>query len=438
MAKINVPNRTIFCHDNLGVLENINTACVDLIYLDPPFNKNKKFVAPITSSAKGAEFSDIFRKEDVKDEWLLTIRQDEPDLYEYLKATKAIGNNEYTYCYLCYMAIRLIECKRILKPTGSIYLHCDPTMSHYLKVVMDCIFEEDNFRNEVIWHYRRWSNVSNHFQKMHDIILFYAKDKKSLFNVLLQEYSVPEVIENTVRGVVDGKLVRLKDEEGNYIERAKKNEGVAMHDVWNDINFIAPTSKERTGYPTQKPLALLDRIIKASTKKGDIVLDPFCGCATTCVAAEKLGRQWIGVDISNMARELVNKRLNTETEQGELVAGKIIDIKPAEVVPPKRTDEGAKDKKQKYVYVISNPQYKNEYKVGVASDMKKRLGSYQTSDPNRSYKEEFSLLTPYFNEIEIKIHEDFDNQHEWVKGDLKEIIKAIESHHRKGRKGTLI
>ena len=425
MAKLNVPNRTIFCHDNLGILENINTACIDLIYLDPPFNKNKNFVAPITSSAKGAQFSDIFRQEHVNDEWLLTIQQDEPGLFMYLNSTKLIGTNNYTYCYLCYMAIRLIECKRILKSNGSLYLHCDPTMSHYLKQVLDIIFGDDNFINEIIWHYQTGGGSKRWFARKHDIILFYSKSGKYVFN---HDAVKMRRTEKSIERARNPTGARIKSDD---------TDKTAM-DVWTDLQALNPMSKERTGYPTQKPLALLERIIQASSKKGDVVLDPFCGCATTCVAAENLGRKWIGIDVSNMARELVNKRLNDETQQGELIAGKIIEIKPAEVEPPMRTDEGAKDTKQKFVYVISHHNYQGEYKVGVASNVDRRLSSYQTSDPDRAYKKEFEQLTPYFNEIEKKIHNDFDNKHEWVKGDIKEIIKTIKTLHKKGNRGKII
>ncbi len=138
MSECNIKNRTVFCDDNLDIMRGINSECIDLIYLDPPFNKNKKFTAPIGSSAEEASFKDVFREEDLKDEWVQTIREDQPDLYHYLNGIKGIGK-PYNFAYLAYMAIRLIECRRLLKQTGSIYLHCDPTMSHYLKTTMDCI-----------------------------------------------------------------------------------------------------------------------------------------------------------------------------------------------------------------------------------------------------------------------------------------------------------
>ena len=151
--KSNIDNRTIFCHDNLEVLQNINSNCIDLIYLDPPFNKKKMFTAPIGSSAEGASFRDWFEEKDIKDEWVKTIKEDHDKLYNFLVGVRSLDNT-YNYCYLVYMAIRLIECQRILKETGSFYLHCDQTMSHYLKLLLDCVFEEKNFRNEIVWGYK--------------------------------------------------------------------------------------------------------------------------------------------------------------------------------------------------------------------------------------------------------------------------------------------
>lgn len=413
----NVENRTIFCDDNLDVMRGINSDCIDLIYLDPPFNKNKKFTAPIGTSAEGAGFKDIFREEDLKEEWLQTIREDSPDLYHYLNGIRGIGK-PYNFAYLAYMAIRLIECRRILKLTGSIYLHCDPTMSHYLKATMDCIFGEDNFRNEIVWSYRRWPSKSRNFQTMHDILLFFSKGPENTFNVDYEPAS-------------DSYLKRFKgktqildpDSKTRKIPVDAPTKGMPQRAVW-DISFIAPASKERTGFPTQKPLKLLERIIRASTNAGDVVLDPFCGCATTCVAAEKLERTWIGIDISIKAYEMVQGRLAQETASlgnGEV----IVDLKTD---PPTRTDQDAGYREQKYVYVISHPNFPGEYKVGIASDWKSRLNSYQTSDPERQYKTEYTRLTPWFRETEQYIHDRFPNKHEWVQGNLDEIVEAIRSH----------
>ncbi len=182
MTECNVLNRTIFCDDNLDVLRGINSECIDLIYLGPPFNKNKKFTAPIGTSAEGAEFSDIFSADDVKYEWLVTLEQNQPELNHYLNGIKGIGK-PYNFCYLAYMAIRIIECKRVLKRSGSIYLHCDPTMSHYLKTTLDCIFGEDNFRNEIIWCYSRPSAPrQRQLSRVHDTILWYSNGSHWTFN----------------------------------------------------------------------------------------------------------------------------------------------------------------------------------------------------------------------------------------------------------------
>ena len=168
---MNVDNRTIFCHDNLEVLRGMNSRCVDLIYLDPPFNKKKTFTAPIGSSAEGASFSDIFREEDVKEDWLKDIKEDHYSIHELLNAVKNIeGKQSYNFCYLAYMAIRLMECHRVLKDTGSLYLHCDPTMSHYLKLVLDCILGEKNFQNEVIWGYNVGGKSKKRWARKHDVI----------------------------------------------------------------------------------------------------------------------------------------------------------------------------------------------------------------------------------------------------------------------------
>ena len=413
--ELNIASRTIFCKDNLDIMQGINNDSIDLIYLDPPFNKNKIFTAPIGSSAEGASFSDIFREEDVKDEWVQTIKEDNHELYHFLDGIRNVGNH-YNFCYLAYMAIRLIECRRILKETGGLYLHCDPTMSHYLKLLLDCVFGEDNFRNEIIWHYRRWTAASKKFQKLHDIILFYSKSKKYIFNQLFTNYT-----EGSVKRKKQGVLHRFKDgEEPLLISNKSVNEnGVAENDVWQ-IPFIAPSSKERTGYPTQKPLTLLHRIIKASSNENDIIFDPFCGCATTCIAAEQLNRQWIGIDVFIKAFELVKQRLEKEVPT-DMFRGE----PNFSTSPPKRTDDGANTQLKKWVYIISNNQYEGEYKIGIAKDWKSRLTAYQTSDPNRAYECEYKIETEKYRELEKHIHEKFENRHEWVRANLEDIIEEM-------------
>ena len=420
---LNVKNRTIYCSDNLDILRGIDNDCIDLIYLDPPFNKNKKFTAPIGSSAEGAEFSDIFREEDVKDEWVATIAEDHDEIHSFLVGIKHIGN-KYNYCYLCYMAIRLIEMHRVLRDTGGIYLHCDPAMSHYLKLMMDCIFGESNFRNEIIWWYYNIANVSRQsFGRKHDIIMYYSKTKQHIYNfdVMREPYT-----ENS-NWVKQGGYKNDK----RYSPNPK---GKLLHDVWR-VSAINNMAKERTGYPTQKPLALLERIITASSKKGDVILDPFCGCATTCVAAEKSGRQWIGIDISIKAYELVQTRLKDEVYEMGLINGEGKDNTPMDLPtihfftdPPKRTDKDADSRDKKYVYVLSHKNYKNEYKVGIASNYKSRLNSYQTSDPDRSFRIEHTIHTEHYRELEKYIHNTFENKHEWISGNLPDIIDEIEKY----------
>jgi len=185
---------------------------------------------------------------------------------------------------LIYMAIRLIEMKRLLKPSGSIYLHCDPTSSHYLKLLMDSIFNKDRFINEIVWSYGLGGSSKNNFSKKHDVLFFYSKTKNYIFyKPFIYATS------NRMAGKMKGML-----------------------DVWSDIPSLNNNAKERTGYPTQKPLTLLRRIIKSSSGKNSIVLDPFCGCATACIAAELEHRQWIGIDISEKAADLVRDRMNRD------------------------------------------------------------------------------------------------------------------------------
>ena len=417
----NIKNRTIFCRDNLDILRGIDTDSIDLIYLDPPFNKKKTFSAPIGSSAEGASFSDIFRKEDVKDEWLLTIKEDYYFIHELLNAVKNIeGRTSYNFCYLAYMAIRLIECHRILKDTGSLYLHCDSTMSHSLKLLLDCIFDENNFRNEIIWCYRGAGYPKKDFGNRHDIIFKYSKTENYLFNLdnVREEYA--EATKERFKHYIGNKR-----KSGDFGEQSLNPLGKHPDDWWQ-IQPIAPSAKERTGYPTQKPLALLERIIKASSDEGDIVLDPFCGFATTCVAAERLGRKWIGIDVSQKAYELVKERLGKEIEgKDTLFHEQLVHF---QTTPPARTDKGLDAQTKKYVYIISHQKYQGEYKVGIASNVERRLSSYQTADPDRAYKVEYSFHTPHFRAIESYIHDKYDNKHEWVSGELMDIIKDIENY----------
>ncbi len=432
----NIKNRTIFNHDNLDVIYGINSNSIDLIYLDPPFNKKKTFTAPIGSSAEGASFSDIFRTEDVKEEWLQVIKEDQDEIYHLLNAVKSIeGRTSYNFCYLAYMAIRLIECYRILKATGSLYLHCDPTMSHYLKLLLDCIFGEKCFQNEIIWGYNVGGKSKKRWARKHDNILFYTKQIDDFYFDGIAVGIKRDTGSKTMGGRigVDEKGKKYQDKiskSTGKIYRYYLDEPKIPEDWWSDINSLQSGVKERTGYPTQKPVALLERIIGASCPNDGMVLDPFCGCATTCIAAEKLRRKWVGIDVSYKAYELVKNRLAEEVEwEGSLFHEALIlfQTTPPKRTDAKRTDDGQGNLLEKYVYIISHQNYPNEYKVGIAKNVKNRLNNYQTGDPNRAYKIEFSYLTPNFREIEMFIHEKYNNKHEWIAGDFNAIKNDIEN-----------
>lgn len=257
-------------------MRGMNSESVDLIYLDPPFNSKQNYAAPIGSEAAGAAFKDTWTLSDLDVEWIDLIRDKHPALWRVLLAAMTDSDKSY----LAYMAIRLLEMRRLLKSTGSIYLHCDPTMSHYLKLVMDAIFGRRNFQNEVIWTYGLGGSSPKRFSKKHDVILFYSRTDRYYFD----KPQVPATSQR-MRGKMKGAT-----------------------DVW-DIPSLNNMAKERVGYPTQKPLELLRLVVKASSDRNGLVFDPFCGCATTLVAAEDWGRPWLGIDISPKAAQLVVSRI---------------------------------------------------------------------------------------------------------------------------------
>ena len=309
MSKPNFKNHTIWTGDNLPIMRGLNSECVDLIYLDPPFNSNQDYAAPIGSKAAGAAFKDTWTLDDVDRLWLLLLRDKDPVLYHVIEGARLVHGNGMA-SYLSMMAQRLKEMHRLLKPAGSLYLHCDPTASHYLKLLMDAVFGKQCFRNEIVWFYRRWPTKSKSFQRMHDSILYYAKNPNGhhTFNLLFEPSSA-----RTLSDYKGKRLTTVQTEEGTWVKRQTSgdSEGVPLRDVW-EIKRVHTRSHERVGYPTQKPLALLTRIIQASSNDGDMVLDPFAGCATACVAAERHGRQWLGIDISGKAAELVQVRIRKE------------------------------------------------------------------------------------------------------------------------------
>jgi DNA modification methylase len=235
---------------------------------------------------------------------MLTLIEKHPNIVGFIRSVEE-SHSKGMMAYCTYMVQRLIEMHRVLKPTGSIYLHCDPTASHYLKILLDLIFGKKNFRNEIIWSYQRWTGTTAKFQSMHDVILCYGKSENVIFNPQYEEYSVKSKHKGKRFSTTElGKVVSQE-----YTEDTTRQK--LMRDVW-DISILNSQAKERTGYPTQKPLALLHRIIKASSNEGDLVLDPFCGCATTCVAAQQLNRKWIGIDIEKQAASVLVERLGDD------------------------------------------------------------------------------------------------------------------------------
>ena len=326
MTEANFAGGSIWTGDNLRILRGMNSECVDLIYLDPPFNSNRNYEAPIGSKAAGAAFKDAWTLDDVDVYEHGELADRNPAAHSVIAAAR-LAHGKGMMSYLIFMAVRLLEMHRVLKPTGSIHLHCDPTASHYLKGLMDAIFGRRNFKNEIIWSYNRFSRRGDAFAKMHDILLFYGKSELTIFNkpttpardTTRYEKGYHVVTDDGVSAllVYDAEKAKEKikeaEEQGREIRYTEAKQP-ALGSVWADIPIINPAAKERTGYPTQKPLALLERIVQASSNPGDMVLDPFCGCATTLVAAYRLQRRWAGIDLSPLAVELVNKRITDLAE----------------------------------------------------------------------------------------------------------------------------
>ncbi len=301
----------LYVGDNLAVMHGMNSHMVDLIYLDPPFNSKKMWAAPIGSPAqkkaakkgalKEAGFSDIWVWNEDVDIRLESFLTDYPHLFAYIDLVGHI-NGLPMKAYLTFMAQRIIEMHRVLKEHGSLYLHCDPVASHYLKIILDCIFGKSNFRNEIVWFYNDTpGRPKKDFPRKHDLIFRYAKSKVWVFND--DAIRVPIKSESVERYKTSRTLGGKQ-----YIGGIASVKGKIPETVWQ-FAAVKGNSKENTGYPTQKPLPLLDRIIKASSNEGDLVMDPFCGCATTCVAAHNLHRNWIGIDASDLAVDLVADRL---------------------------------------------------------------------------------------------------------------------------------
>lgn len=302
----------LFYGDNLQILRNyIADESVDLVYLDPPFNSKQDFNVIFKendgkkSTSQELVFEDTWRWNEKANAMCRELVESGGRLADAIRALHTFLGNSDMMAYLVMIAPRLRELWRVLRPTGSIYLHCDPTASHYLKILMDAVFKPTCFRNEIIWSYRRWPSPAKHFQRMHDVLLFYAKspDGPGTFNVSYEPNSPS--YQKRFKG-----LTQVLDPESKTRKLTvdKPSRGLPMRDVW-DIKIIPGSGRERLGYPTQKPEALLERIISASTKEGHIVLDPFCGCGTAVAMAQKLGRRWIGIDITCLATAIIKHRL---------------------------------------------------------------------------------------------------------------------------------
>ena len=383
MVEPNFVDKTIWTGDNLDILRGLNSECVDLIYLDPPFNSNRNYAAPVGSRAAGAAFKDTWTLSDLDTAWMGLIADEQPAMYKVIE-TAGLTHGKGMQSYLCMMAVRLVEMRRVLRETGSVYLHCDPTASHYLKLLMDSIFGDSNFKNEIVWKRStavkgNFGQGSQFFAPNTDTLLYYSRAKSWVFNQQFAPYS-KEYIEKAYRHIEPetGRRFQLVSMTGpgggakgnpsyevmgvtrfwryseermqelidkGLVVQAKpggvprrkyyldEGRGVAVQSLWDDIANLQGSSTENTSYPTQKPLALLERIISASSNPGDVVLDPFCGCATACVAAEKLGRKWVGIDISEKAVELVNMRLREF--MGDLFHERLV---TARTDIPRRTD----------------------------------------------------------------------------------------------------
>ncbi len=305
--------RTIHYGDNLDILRrHIPDDSVDLVYLDPPFNSRRDYNYTAETGAGRAPGAGIKAFEDVWGWNLETetayeglLRQPHAGLARSMAALQEMLRRNETMAYLVMMAERLLELRRVLKPTGSLYLHCDGGASHYLKILLDALYGQGNFRNEIIWHYyNKYSAGKRIFPRSFDQILFYSAGDRYLFNPLREPRERP--IRQLLRENVGGVLKNKKDRSGKTMTRWVVDRKVDA--VWR-MPCLQYASPEYLGFPTQKPMALLERIVQASSQPGQVVLDPFCGCGTTLHAAEKLGRHWIGIDSAHLAIGLARHRL---------------------------------------------------------------------------------------------------------------------------------
>jgi len=323
----------LFYGDNLDILRNkIRDETVDLCYIDPPFNSKRNYNQIYNNiggedRAQAQAFIDTWVWDEHAvagyDEILCnTEGRFQPTLVDLIKGLHSVLHEGSLLAYLVSMSLRVTEIQRVLRVTGSFYLHCDPTASHYLKVVLDSIFcsQGGTFKNEIVWCYASGGVSKKYFAKKHDIIFFYAKSKDFKFNTQYRPYS---------DGTLERGLTTCKKEMNEKYEL--RSEGAVMSDWWPDITpLLSPTSFERLGYPTQKPEALMERIIKASSNEGELILDAYCGCGTTIAVAERLKRKWIGMDITYQSIALILLRLE-KTYGKKIIDGITIDGIPKDM-----------------------------------------------------------------------------------------------------------
>lgn len=325
MAPQAFTENTLYYGDNLDILRQyIPDESIDLIYLDPPFNSNRSYnvlfkEGKVDSAAQIHAFEDTWEwtPGTVELFYQLTRNNPNPQIAILINSLAEFVGHNQMMAYLVNMTARLLPLRRVLTSKGSLYLHCDPTASHYLKIILDVIFGKENFRNELIWHYSGWNaRLNEKFNERHDVILFYAKSTGQVFNSFALPWeSVEEYVRIRKQKVLTdelGKQYVLSDAGGGqrvkrYLDDAMSY-GRPVDDVW-DMDKLNNSSKEKLGYPTQKPEALLERIIAASSKEGDLILDPFCGCGTTVAVAQRLNRHWMGIDISMQAIKVIQQRL---------------------------------------------------------------------------------------------------------------------------------
>ena len=402
----NFPDNVMYEGDNLPFLRGMNSETVDLIATDPPFNKKRN------RAGTAGQYEDAWRWADhptmkgqrpdqwkwqpVNREWLEEIKDDNPALYAVIESTR-LAQDDDTAAFLCFLGVRLLEMRRVLKPTGSIYLHCDDSANSYIKSIMDTIFGADNFRSIIVWQRTSAHNDTKQGRKqygrIHDTILFYTKSDELTWNPGYTDYD-PEYIADFYKYVEPetGRRYRLGDltgpggeEKGNpryevmgvtrywrysqermqelidegrivqtkpggvpsYKRYLDEMPGVPLQDIWTDIKVLGARSKERTGSPDQKPLALYERIIQVSSNEGDVVLDPFAGCATTPIAAHRLGRRWVGIDRRADGYEHILNRLKQNgimvDDEHDWQAPLLLDgavLAQHSTEPPVRTDDG--------------------------------------------------------------------------------------------------